>query len=226
MNNHAQLRIATPTPKIITPESILFAQAMDDSEPIPSDVIEISDQDSEHIDDWKAHTQSIDRVISVALTLDQPQTADQISDRAHVSPSTARGHLDRLVDLHILTAIEQRGTKTYQPDAAYQHFTEISELVAAHSREELEEMTIGAKEDIEALQEEYGCEEPAELRSRATDPDTSAADAKEYFKRASEWDHHLKMLSLTDEALERYAEFSDSAGPTDSKSYNLTSGSC
>jgi predicted ArsR family transcriptional regulator len=188
---------------------------MQDSEPIPPDVIEVSSGDRDHVDDWKEHTQSIDRVISVALTLDQPRTADQISDRAHVSPSTARAHLDRLVDLHVLTAVEQRGTKTYQPDSAYQHFTEISKLVEAHSRDELEEITIGAKEDIEELQEQYDCEEPAELRSLATDPDTSAADAKEYFKRASEWDHHLKMLSLTEEALERYGEFSDGADSTD-----------
>ena len=63
-------------------------------------------------------------------------------------------------------------------------------------------MTIGTKEEIERLQEQYECEDPTELRSLATDPDTSAADAKEYFKRAAEWDHHLKMCSLAEEALE------------------------
>jgi len=184
-------------------------------EPIPPDVIEVSDEEVDHVEGWKDHTQGIDRVISIALTLDQPRTADHISERAHVSPSTARAHLDRLVDLRVLTAVEQRGTKTYHPDAAYQHFTEISQLVEEHSREEIEEMTIGTKEELERLQEQYECEDPTELRSLATDPDTSAADAKEYFKRASEWDHHLKMCSLAEEALERYAEFSDTAEPTD-----------
>lgn len=197
------------------PHNLLCKWIMDAQESIPPDVIEVSDEEAEHVDDWKEHTQSIDRVISVALTLDEPRTADQISDRAHVSPSTARAHLDRLVELHVLTAVEQRGTKTYQPDSAYQHFTEVSKLVEAHSREDLEEITIGAKEDIEKLQEQYDCDEPAELRSLATDPDTSAAEAKEYFERASEWDHHMKMLSTTKEALERYAEFSDTADPTD-----------
>lgn len=188
---------------------------MADSERIPPDVIEVSEEEMDHVEEWKERRQSIDRVISVALTLDEPRTADQISERAHVSPSTARGHLDRLVDLRILTAVEQRGTKTYQPDSAYQHFKEISQLVEKHSREELEEMTIGAKEEIEEFQEKYDCEDPGELRSLATDPDTSAAEAKEYFKRASEWDQHLRMLSLAQEAIERYSEFSDTADSVD-----------
>jgi len=195
---------------------------MGDSKTIPPDVIEVSDKEADHVEEWKDRTQSIDRVISVALTLEQPQTADQIAEQAHVSPSTARAHLDRLVDLHVLSAVTQRGTKTYQPDAAYQHFKEISQLVEAHSREEIEQMTIGTKEEIEDLQERYGCDEPAELRSLATDTETSAAEAKEYFKRASEWDHHLKMLSLAEEALERYAEFSDTDEPTDGSHSTLS----
>jgi len=188
---------------------------MKDADPIPSDVIEVAEEDADHIDDWKEKTQGIDRVIAVALALDEPRTAEHISDQAHVSPSTARGHLDRLVDLRILSAVEQRGTKTYQPDAAYQHFTEISHLVESHTRKDLEQMVIGAKETIEELQEQYGCEEPSELRSLATDPETTAADAKEYFKRASEWDHHIAMISLAEEALERYSEFKDGADSPD-----------
>ena len=189
--------------------------AMKDSGPIPPDVVEVSEEDADHIDDWKGQTQGIDRVISVALTLDEPRTAEDISDQAHVSPSTARGHLDRLVDLRILSAVEQRGTKTYQPDSAYQHFTEISQLVESHTREDLQQMIIAAKEEIEGIQEQYGCEKPSELRSLATDPETTAADAKEYFKRASEWDHHIEMISLAEEALERYSEFNDAADSTD-----------
>jgi predicted ArsR family transcriptional regulator len=161
----------------------------------------------EHREAWKDETASVDRVISVAMSLEQPRTAEWVSEQAEVSPTTARDHLDRLVELRVLGSVEQRGAKTYYPDAAYQRFKEVSELVQEHSREELQEIVIQAKEWIQELETEYDVEDPAELRSLATVPDTSAKTAKECFKRASEWDSHRHMLSVAEEALDRYEEF-------------------
>jgi len=160
-----------------------------------------------HRDTWTNETAGVDRVISVALTLEQPRTADWIADEAEVSPTTARDHLSRLVDLCVLSAVEQRGAKTYCPDAAYQRFRDVSQLAEEHTREELEQITITAQQDIEELRETYGVESPTELRELATAEETSSAEAREYFRGASEWDRHRHILSIANEAFDRYDEF-------------------
>ncbi len=165
-----------------------------------------------HRDGWVEETAGLDRVISVALGLKQPRTADWIADHAQVSTTTARDHLSRLVELRVLSAVEQRGAKTYLPDAAYQRFRDVSRLIEEHTREELEQITVSAKEDIERLETSYDVESPTELRELATKPDTSSADAREYFRKASEWDRHRHMLQIAREAFERYDEFVEGHG--------------
>jgi len=173
----------------------------------PPDAITVDDE-SDHVSAWKDETDGIDRVISVGLSIDQPRTAEYVADEAHVSESTARKHLDRLVDLHVLSAVEQRGAKTYHPDGAYQHFREVFQVVEEYDQEEIERLTISTKEEIERLQETYDLDSPEELRSRATAEETTSSEAREFFKKASEWDQHLRMLSVAEEALDRYSEFS------------------
>lgn len=174
----------------------------------PPDAITI-DAEGDHIEAWKDETDGIDRVISVGLSIDQPRTAEYVAGEAHVSESTARKHLDRLVDLHVLSAVEQRGAKTYYPDSAYQHFREVSQVVEEYDREEIERLTISTKEEIERLKQTYELDSPEELRSLATAEETTSEEAREYFKKASEWDQHLRMLSVANEALDRYSEFSE-----------------
>lgn len=180
----------------------------DDGTLASSDAIEIGEK-AQHTDEWKEKTAGVDRVISVALTIKQPRTADWIADKVDISPTTARAHLERLVDLHVLSAVEQRGAKTYYPDGAYQRFREVSKLVEEYTRDEIEEITIGAKEEVEELKETYDVEDPDELRKLATSEKTSSAEAREYFKKASEWDSHLHMISMAEDALEQYGKFSD-----------------
>ena len=177
----------------------------------PPDAIEI--EETHHTEEWKSEMSGVDRVISVALTIEQPRTADWIADRAEVSPTTARNHLERLVDLRVLSAVEQRGAKTYFPDTAYQRFREVSQLVEAHTRDEVETIAVTAKENIEELEATYGVEGPDELRKLATAEETTAAEAREYFEKASEWDSHRHTVSVAEEALERYEEFSDRHHP-------------
>jgi len=65
---------------------------------------------------------------------------------------------------------------------------------------------------IERLETSYDVESPTELRELATKPDTSSADAREYFRKASEWDRHRHMLQIAREAFERYDEFVEGHG--------------
>jgi len=181
---------------------------MTDEELAPPDAIAVDDDQDDHVEARKDSVDGIDRVISVAMSLEQPRTAGYVGDKAHVSENTARKHLERLVELRILVAVEQRGAKTYFPDQAYQHFREVSQMVEEHDRSKIEEITISAKEEIERLKETYEVDSPTELRSEATAETTSSEEAREYFKRASEWDQHLRMLSVAEEALDRYGDIS------------------
>lgn len=95
----------------------------DDGLLAPPDAIDIPDE-AHHTDDWKQEMAGVDRVISVALTIKQPRTVDWVADKAEISPTAARDHLERLVDLHVLSAVEQRGAKTYYPDAGYRDYTQ------------------------------------------------------------------------------------------------------
>jgi len=60
-------------------------------------------------DRWIEETSAFDRVRSVAFALQQPRTAGQVADSAHVSEKTARGHLRRLVEMDVLLADEDDG---------------------------------------------------------------------------------------------------------------------
>lgn len=174
----------------------------------PPDAITVDGDQDDHVEAWKEGVDGIDRVASVAMSLEQPRTAAYVGEKAHVSENTARKHLERLVEFRILAAVEQRGAKTYFPDKAYQHFREVSQMVEEHDQAQIEEITISAKEEMEHLKETYGVDSPADLRSAATAEETSSAEAREYFKKASEWDQHLRMLSVANEALDRYGDIS------------------
>jgi len=176
----------------------------------PPDAVSIDDDDT-HIEQWKRETDGIDRVISIALTSDRPRTAEQVADEAHVSEATARKHLERLVELHVLSAVEQRGAKTYAPDSAYQRFREVAQLTEEHDREEIQELTVKTQEEIEELEAEYEVSSPEELRAKATADETTAAEAREFFQKASQWDQEIHLLSIAEEALRRYDEFSSEA---------------
>jgi len=172
----------------------------------PPGAIEIGDDSDRATGEWLEQTSGVDRVISVALSLKQPRTAGWIADQVEMSTPAARQHLERLVDLRVLSAVEKGSGKTYFPDPAYQRFREIQKLIDEHSRGELEEMVVGAKECITEIEEEYDVDSPDELRKLAIAEETDAEEAKEYFKLATEWDGHRHMLSIAQQAIDRYGD--------------------
>ena len=65
------------------------------------------------VEAWKEHTTAFDRVQSVATTVSKPRPASYIAEEAHVAENTARGHLDRLVDLNVLLKSEREDGTLY-----------------------------------------------------------------------------------------------------------------
>jgi len=156
---------------------------------------------------WEEETKAIERVIDVALTIDEPSTAGTIADEAIVSEQTAREHLDLLARLSIVTATTARGVTKYQPDTAYIRFKEVSAIVEKYSQDELLDVTETLQTTIESIQERFDVTSPDELRALAAEEGTGAEQVTEIRTAASEWDSVRYKLDLFKDALERYDEF-------------------
>lgn len=163
---------------------------------------------------WKEHTTAFDRVRSVALSLSEPRSAAWIADEALVAENTARRHLERLADLHVLTADTGGDAVTYYPDPVYVRTRDLRELVTEHDRDELTALATDLKSDVESWEAEYGVTSPDELRSTAAAEDTSADEAIERRRAASDWELTEYRLSLVEDALSRYDEYSDTRPAT------------
>lgn len=181
----------------------------------PTDQDDTSASSSAPGDDaWKEHTSAFDRVRSVALSLSEPRSASWIADEALVAENTARRHLERLADLHVLTTDTTGSAVTYYPDPVYVRTRDLRELVAEYDRDELTELAADLKDDVESLQDEYDVASPDELRSTVAAEDTSADEAIERRRTASDWDLTKYRLSLIEDALSRYDEYSDTRPAT------------
>jgi len=156
------------------------------------------------IDRWVEETSAFDRVQSVAFALQQPQTAGQIADSAHVSEKTARGHLRRLVEMDILLEDADDGPTTYYPDPGYMRYREVRTLARENDRDELTEMVATLKGDLEDWQDEYDVEDPGELRVSVADADVSQAAVYDRQKIAEDWEYTEHRIDLLKDALAQY----------------------
>lgn len=163
---------------------------------------------------WKEHTSAFDRVRSVALSLSDPGSAGWIANEALVAENTARRHLERLADLHVLTTDTRGDAVTYYPDPVYIRIRDLRELVSGNDRDELAELATDLKADIETWEDEFDVTSPDELRRTVAAEDTSADDALERRRAASDWEIAEYRLSLIEDALSRYDEYSDTRPAT------------
>ena len=162
------------------------------------------DGDPEWVETWKANASAFDRVKSVTMTLTEPRPASWIADEAAVAPNTGRDHLDRLMDLGVVTASEQSGTRHYYPDPLYTRLRDIRELLADTTKQELSEQAAALKDDIAGWKADYDAAAPDDLRERATADDVDAETATELTRAASDWDLARYRLSLVQDAMEHY----------------------
>jgi len=161
---------------------------------------------------WKEHTKAIERVIDVALTLDEPRSVSWISDQAHVAEATARDHLELLTDqLGVIASTTAHGVTKYQPDELYFRYLEVSQRIEGSDKDELAQHAADLQEQIAECEEQYDAEDPDELRTRIAEEDTTAEQAREYRQVASEWETLKYRLSIIREALDRYDQYGERA---------------
>lgn len=163
--------------------------------------------DAPGVDAWKEQTTGFDRVQSVALTVSEPRTAPWVAADALVAENTARRHLQRLVDLNVLVADTDGDATTYYPDAVYVRTREIRALVDEHDQDSLTALAADLHADVEAWREEYDAAVPDDVRVGAASESVSASEARERQRTASDWEHARYRLSLVEDALGHYDEF-------------------
>jgi predicted ArsR family transcriptional regulator len=155
--------------------------------------------------DWDPELSPIERVTSVALGLDSPRTAGSIADRADVPEAAARDDLEFLAgQLGVVESAPTDGGRKYWPNEAYLRFRHVAQLVEKHDKDELTAQIATLKERIECFTEEYGVDDPDELRTRTADGDVSAEQAREFRTAAREWETVEYQLSTIQDALKRY----------------------
>jgi hypothetical protein len=160
--------------------------------------------EADWVETWKEHASAFDRVKSVTMTLSEPRPAPWIAEEAAVAPNTARDHLDRLIDLGVVTVTENDGTRRYYPDPLYTRLRDVRELLRETTKQELSEQAAELKNEIAAWETEYDAHSPDVLRERATADDVSAEQAYEFVRIASDWELARYRLSLVQDAIENY----------------------
>ena len=89
----------------------------------------------------------------------------------------------------------------------YVRTRDLRELVNEYDRDELTELAANLKADIESWEAEYDVTSPDNLRRRAVGEGTTAEEAMERRRTASDWELTNYRLSLIEDALSRYDEY-------------------
>jgi DNA-binding transcriptional ArsR family regulator len=158
------------------------------------------------IETWKEHTSAFDRVRSIAETVSQPRSASHIADESLVAENTARNHLERLVDMHILLKTDREGRALYTPDPLYLRVQTLRELLDEYDHEGLIELKEELLEQIETWREEYDVTAPEELRERAAEAE-ALEQTSDIRTTANDWELAVYRLAIVEDAIANYATY-------------------
>jgi predicted DNA-binding protein YlxM (UPF0122 family) len=168
---------------------------------------------------WTETTSGRERVRHVVELLDDPTPVQEIADRADVSRATADDELQRLESDDWVTETTVDGTKAYDLNPVRLLFDELTDLIEAHSREELESQLTDLKEEQEALATEYDVSSLDDLREQLANEGFSAAEFRERRNVIATWEAINTELGLVKHALQLYDDVTELSSPrTDSPS--------
>ena len=163
--------------------------------------------DASGVGTWTDQVSAFDRVRSVAETLSQPRPASYIADEAHVAETTARTHLDCLVDLGILLESNHGGITMYSPDPLYTRMQTVRDLLDEHDRDELIRRKSRLQDQIETWRDEFEVESLDALREQAAKAD-DAAERRNILETVSDWELVDYRLGIVEEVIENYPMYS------------------
>ncbi len=168
---------------------------------------------------WTESMSGRERVRRVIESLEEPTPVQEIADRADVSRATADDELKRLESDDWVTETTVDGTKAYDLNPVRMLFDEVTDLIEAHSRDELESQLTELTEEQEALSTEYNVSSLDEFRERLADEEFSAAELRERRNVIATWEAINTELGLVKHALQLYDDVIELSSPrTDSPS--------
>jgi len=157
-----------------------------------------------HSGSWTETMSGRERVRHVVELLDGPTPVQEIAGRADVSRATADDELQRLQSDDWVTETTVDGTKAYDLSPVRMLFDEVTDLIEAHSRDELERQLTELKEEQEELAAEYDVRSLDEFREQLTDKDLSAEELRERRNVIATWEAINTELGLVKHALQLY----------------------
>jgi len=162
---------------------------------------------------WTESMSGRERVRHVVELLDGPTPVQEIADRADVSRATADDELQRLQSDDWVTETSVDGTKAYDLNPVRMLFDEVTDLIEAHSREELESQLTELTEEQEELTAEYDVSSLDEFREQLTDEEYSAAELRERRNVIATWEAINTELGLVKHALQLYDDVIELSSP-------------
>jgi len=170
-------------------------------EPDPADQTETGDGtdsvDEAVVAEWVAETTPFERVHEVVRHTYDPQSADEIAQRARVSPTTARKHLRSLVDAGAVVTEEEARTTRYRRSETAIVTEHAQSLLAEQTPEDIAAGVADMKERMREWREEYGVESPEEF---ARELSVNDADS-EHGGLLREWQTIRRNVALAEAAL-------------------------
>jgi Mn-dependent DtxR family transcriptional regulator len=162
---------------------------------------------------WTNSMSGRERVRHVVELLDEPTPVQEIADRADVSRTTADDELERLESDDWVTETTVDGTKAYDLNPVRMLFDEVTDLIEAHSRDELESQLTELKEEQEQLATEYDVSSLDAFREQLADEEFSAEELRERRNVIATWEAITTELGLVKHALHLYDDVIELSSP-------------
>lgn len=158
------------------------------------------------------HSEKLDRIREVAMTVREPRNAGEIAESAGVARNTAEKYLDQLVETDTL-AVEKQGRETrYYPDPVTQYLDHVRDLIEKHTKDELTDELAAIQADIDAWKDQYGVSNPDELRASVGSEGLSPEERRQRIHDAEDWEYYLHQTELIKQALGLYDPLEMAAG--------------
>lgn len=154
---------------------------------------------------WTDDTTPFERVYAVVRRTYDPQSASEIADHARISSTTARKHLQILLDAGEITTEQDGQTTCYRRSETAIVTEHAQQLLSERTTEELATSITEMKAQIREWRDEYGVETPEEF---ARELDVVDADT-DHGAVLTEWQTTRRNLALAQAAL-AIGEASDS----------------
>jgi hypothetical protein len=172
------------------------------------------------LETWTEDLSARERVREIATTLTEPRSVEWVREEAQVSAwQTAKDELEMLVEFEQLQAVDgDDGNTKYAPNYQLRYFSELTELINAHTREELREEIAAIQTEIDAHKADFEIESRDELEATLTDDNLDSSEIRDRNRVLRQWERYednkrlLKhALELYDDARELYPGRSDSS---------------